>query len=98
MERRRDYRHELRYAVSLQEGRTRRVIDHLETDSVSASGLRFRAGAPHGLKAGDHVEVQLVARVPGRDPGDLLVMATRAVVVRATAAGGALRFEAPLAF
>jgi len=98
MERRTDYRHDLRYALSIQEVRSRRLIDHLETDSVSASGLSFRAGAAHGLRAGDRVEVQLVARAPGRDPSDALVMATRAIVVRATVAGGALRFEAPLAF
>jgi hypothetical protein len=99
MERRRDYRHGLEYALSLKCPRTRRVLDHLTTEDVSASGLRFRSAGPHGLVVGDHLEVQLVAHLPDRPAdGARLVMATRAVVVRAGEQYGALRFEAPLAY
>jgi hypothetical protein len=99
MERRRDYRQELEYALSLKCPRTRRVLDGLSTEDVSASGLRFRSGAPHGLSVGDRLELQLVARIPGRKPeDDRLVMATCAVVVRVEEHEGALRFEAPLAY
>lgn len=98
MERRRDYRHRLRYPVSFKLRCRERVLDGLESLDVSASGLRFRARSDHGLADGDRVEVQLVARVKGRSDEDALVMATDAVVVRTGGREGAIRFENPLAY
>jgi len=98
MERRRDYRHAVRYRVSLRCARTKRVIADITTDDVSASGLMVSAHAPHGLEVGDRCEVQLFARVLGPGAEDTLVMATDAVVVRSDDVTAALRFEAPLAY
>ena len=99
MERRGDYRHGLRYSLSLRCSRTRRVLQDLATEDISASGLRLRADHSHGLSAGDRLEVQLFARVAtGRKGEDLLVMATDAIVVRADGRHAALRFEAPLTY
>jgi hypothetical protein len=98
MERRRDPRLDLRYTLSLKLPVTRQVLSRLATEDISASGLRLRADLPHGLHAGDQLEVQLYAPVPGRDGEDHLVMATDAVVVRAGQRHAALRFHAPLAY
>ena len=99
MERRRDSRHGLRCLFSLRCGTTRRVWDGLETQDVSASGLRFVAHRPHGLHAGDRIEVRLHAPV-GRPLAwtEVLVLATDAVVLRAGECEAALRFERPLAW
>ncbi|MHC4548149.1 MAG: PilZ domain-containing protein [Planctomycetota bacterium] len=98
MERRRDFRHGFRYMLSLKCRRTQRVMHDLVTKDVSASGLSLRADLPHGLEAGDRLEVQLFARVPTDDGTDTLVMATDAVVVRTGHRTAALRFEAPLLY
>ena len=98
MERRKDYRHALRYNVSMKCPRTKRVLDDVATEDVSASGMRFRAGVPHGLKVGDIIEVQLVAQVAGRAADDTLTMATRGTIVWLRDREGAIRFDAPLAY
>ena len=98
MERRRDYRHAFRYRLSLRCARTKRVISDISTEDVSASGLSLHAHTPHGLVVGDKCEIQLFARVLGRNNEDTLVMATDAVVVRSDDTTAALRFEAPLAY
>ena len=98
MERRKDYRHDLNYLVSIRCPRSRKVLDGLTTDEVSASGLTFSSHVPHGLDVGDRVEIQMIANVDGEVCNDMLVMATRATVVRADDQHGALRFEAPLAY
>ena len=98
MDRRIDFRHGLRYTLSLKCARTKQVMHGLATEDVSASGLRLRADEPHGLEAGDRLEVQLFARVKGQDGDDLLVMAANAVVVRAEDRHAAVRFNAPLAY
>jgi len=99
MERRRDARHALRCLFSLHCRRTRRVWDGLETRDVSASGLRFSGNRPHGLRAGDRIEVRLHAPV-GRPLAwtEVLVLATDARVLRAGECDAALRFERPLAW
>ena len=99
MERRRDYRHPLRYSISLKCRETDRVLDMAATCDVSASGLRFEADEPHGLKEGDHLEVRLRADVGELTQlGEVLELATDAVVVRAEQTSAALRFDAPLAY
>ena len=98
MDRRNDYRHGLRYSLSLKCPRTNRVISEIATENISASGLRMRADTPLGFSAGDRLEVQLYARVKGQSGNDLLVMATDAVVVRTDGRNTALRFEAPLSY
>ena len=98
MERRRDYRHPLRCALSLKCPQTRRVIDDLHTSDVSASGLSFEATVPHGLLAGERLEIQLVAPGEGQARADAMVMATHGVVVRSSLFAAALEFEAPLAY
>ena len=98
MERRKDHRHSLSYTVSIKCPRTKRVLDGLETDRVSASGLSFRSTVPHGLNEGDVVELQLIADVRGQTRDDLLVLATQATVVRVVEMHGAVEFKAPLAF
>jgi hypothetical protein len=98
MERRKDYRHSVRYRLSLKCRRSLRVIADIMTEEVSASGLRLRADLPHGLKVGDRCEVQLFARVLGTNNDDTLIMATDAVVVRSGDVTAVLRFEAPLAY
>jgi hypothetical protein len=98
MERRRDYRHTFRYRMSLRCRRTRRVIPDVVTEDVSASGLRMRADAPHGLQVGDRCEIQLFARVMGNNSEDTLVMATDATVIRSDDISASLRFEAPLVY
>jgi len=98
MERRRDPRHGFQYVLTLRCPRTRRLWADLVTRDVSASGIRVRADAPHGLRAGDLLEVQLVGAVPAGDGGETLVMAADATVVRAGKRSAALRFETPLAY
>jgi hypothetical protein len=99
MERRRDYRHPLRYSLSLKCRETHRVLDMAATCDVSASGLRFEADEPHGLSAGDRLEVRLRADVSELTQlGEVLELATDAVVVRAEQTSAALRFDAPLAY
>ena len=98
MERRRDYRHTVRYRLSLRCARTHRVIADVTTEDVSASGLSLESHTPHGLLPGDRCEVQLFARVLGPGSEDTLVMATDAVVLRSDDTSAALRFEAPLAY
>jgi len=98
MERRRDYRHELTYALSLKCPRSRRILDGLATHDVSASGLSFVSDVPHGLGKGDRLEIQLFARVAGQVHENLLRMATDGVIVRATDVAGAVEFHAPLAY
>ncbi len=98
MERRKDHRHSLSYTVSIKCPRTQRVLDGLETERISASGLSFRSTVPHGLNEGDLVELQLIADVSGQMRDDVLVMATQATVVRVNRMRGAVEFEAPLAF
>ena len=97
MERRKDYRHDLSYTVSIKCPRSKRVLDGLETEKVSASGLSFVSPVPHLLSEGDRVEIQLIAAVGGRMSDDLLVMATQATVVRVNDMHCAVEFEAPLA-
>ena len=88
MERRRDYRHPLRYSLSLKCRETHRVLDMAATCDVSASGLRFEAD-----------EVRLRADVSELTQlGEVLELATDAVVVRAEQTSAALRFDAPLAY
>ena len=99
MERRRDYRHPLRYSLSLKCRATERVLDMAATCDVSASGLRFEADEPHGLKEGDRLEVRLRADVGElTQPGEILELATDAVVVRADGNAAALHFDAPLTY
>ena len=98
MERRKDHRHSLSYTVSIKCPRTQHVLDGLETEKISASGLSFRSRVPHGLNKGDLVELQLIADLAGKTRDDLLVLATQATVVRVNRMGGALQFEAPLAY
>ena len=98
MERRRDYRHAVRYRLSVRCARTHRVIADITTEDVSASGLSLLAHSPHGLLVGDRCEVQLFARVAAPGSEDTLMMATDAVVVRSDDTSAALRFEAPLAY
>jgi len=98
MERRRDFRHGIRYRLSVKCLQTRRVVSDLATADVSASGLSLTADAPHGLREGDRLEVRLFARIRGALNDDTLVMATDAVVIRSAETTAALRFEAPLAY
>ena len=98
MERRKDYRHDLTYSVSIKCPRTQRTLDGVATDRVSASGLSFVASEPHGFREGDLVELQIVANVEGQTSDDLLVMATQATIIRKDALRGAVKFEAPLAY
>ena len=98
MERRTDYRHGKQYRLTLRCARTRRVIDDLMTEDVSASGLRLVSDGAHDLERGDHIEIRLHAPVRGCDTVDTLVMATDAVVVRTSEAIVALSFNAPLAY
>jgi hypothetical protein len=98
MERRKDYRHQANYLVSIKCPRTRRVVDGVVTERVSASGLSFAADGPHGFRTGDKVELQLVANVRGHAFDDVLVMATTGTVLRADEKKGALRFDGPLAY
>ena len=63
------------------------------------AGLRFEADEPHGLSAGDRLEVRLRADVSELTQlGEVLELATDAVVVRAEQTSAALRFDAPLAY
>lgn len=99
MERRRDYRHPLRYSLSLKCRESHRVLDLAATCDVSASGLCFETDSPHGLEPGDRIEVRLRADVSEMSQlGEVLELATDAVVVRAEPTSAALQFEAPLAY
>jgi len=98
MERREDFRHGKQYRLTLKCARTRRVIDDLVTEDVSASGLRLVSDVPHDLEQGDLIEIRLYARVSARESFDTLVMATDAKVVRASQVTAALSFNAPLAY
>lgn len=98
MERRRDFRHRLRYSLSLKCVQSRRVLGGLYTEDVSASGLSFRCDEPHGLRLGERVEVQLVARVVGAVREDHLILGARGSLSRAEGCDGAVRFDSPLAF
>lgn len=98
MERRKDYRHDLTYSVSIKCPRTQRTLDGLETERVSASGLSFVAAEPHGFCEGDLVELQIVANVKGHTTDDVLVMATLGTLVRKDELRGAVKFSAPLAY
>ena len=98
MERRKDYRHGFRYMVSLKCRRTQRLVHDINTEDVSASGLSFIADDPHGFHPGDRLEVQLFARIPNARGGDLMVMASDAVVVRAEGKTAALQFDGPLVY
>jgi hypothetical protein len=66
MERRKDYRHGLRYELTLTEERDRRVLVDLVTTDVSASGLRFRAPEPHDYPVGTRFEVRMLAELQDR--------------------------------
>ena len=98
MERRKDYRHDLTYSVSIKCPRTQRTAAGLETERVSASGLSFVAAEPHGFCEGDLVELRIVANVDGQVSDDLLVMATQGTVVRKDELRGAVKFAAPLTY
>jgi hypothetical protein len=101
MERRRDSRHELAYAVSLKCLESRRVIDGAWSETVSASGMLVRTEEPHTLRCGDRLEVRVYATIPGGTGGafsDTMALATDAVVVRRSLDSAALRFDAPLAY
>ena len=98
MERRRDYRHRVRYRVSVQCKRTNRVLTGLACENVSASGVRVVSDAPHGFSVGDRTEVQIVAEYPSHEGGDALVMATQATIVRASRVTASFAFAAPLAY
>ena len=78
--------------------KSRRLLDGLATEKVSASGLSFTSDVPHGLTEGERVEIRMVANVVGLARNDTLVLATQATVVRTGAQCGAIRFEAPLAY
>ena len=98
MERRRDYRFAESYPLSLKCPRTRRIIGELSTKNISASGLYFESRIPLRLESGSRYELHVVARVPGQANEDVLVMATRGVVVRSSGRSAALSFDAPLAY
>jgi hypothetical protein len=100
MERRRDSRHELAYAVSLKCLQTRRVIDGAWSETVSASGMLVRTEEPHTLRCGDRLEVRVYATLPGGTGGafETMALATDAVVVRRSLDTAALVFDAPLAY
>jgi hypothetical protein len=98
MERRLDYRHGLRYQLAIAARKGRRVLADLETHDVSASGLSFAGPAPHGLAVGDRFEVRLLAETGDRASDASIVMRTQATLIRATKAGGAVRFDEPLQY
>jgi uncharacterized Fe-S cluster-containing radical SAM superfamily enzyme len=78
--------------------RSGRVVDDVATYDISASGLSFTALVPHSFEVGDRIEVQLVADVPGRAAGDMLILATRGRMVRRSDREGAVAFDVPLAY
>ena len=98
MERRKDYRHRLRYCLSLKCPRSEEVRSGLWTDNVSASGLFYRSTEEDPPKEGSALEVRLVAWPESPNEREVLVLGTRAEVIRNEEDGVALRFDAPLAF
>ena len=98
MERRADYRHYLRYRLTLKCPRTSRIIDDLVTEDVSASGLSLVADNPHDLVRGDRLGIRLHAQISGTASVDTLVMATDGQVIRVAGLSAALSFRAPLAY
>ena len=100
MERRRDYRHVLAYTVSLKCPHTRRIIDRAWTEDVSASGVRIRTEQPHELQRGDRLELRLFAPISGlvASFGDMITLATDAVVTRCDVTTASMLFQAPLVY
>ena len=100
MERRRDYRHVLAYTVSLKCPHSRRVIDRAWTEDVSASGVRIRTEIPHEFQLGDQLELRLFAPISGAVAsfGDVLTLATDAVVTRCDVTTASMSFKAPFAY
>ena len=98
MERRKDYRHRLKYCLSLKCPRSEEVRSGLWTDNVSASGLYYRFTDENLPEKGSALEVRLVAWPESPNEREVLVLGTRAEVIRIDQMGVALCFDAPLAF
>jgi len=98
MERRRDYRHRLRYPLRVARAAGTGILEHVRTLDVSASGLRLHAPRPHGLERGEEVVVELRADLPGPGVGGSLHMATDGIVVRTGRRTAAVRFHGPLRY
>ena len=98
MERRIDYRHGLRYELTLTDPQRRTLPQVMITENVSASGLRFTTTEPHDLVVGSRFEVRMVAPVIGKSKSDSMVLSTDATLVRAEERSGAVVFDRPLAY
>ena len=98
MERRTDYRHGLRYELTLTDPQRQTLPQLMITENVSASGLRFTSTEPHGLAVGSRFEVRMVAPVIGKAKCDSMVLSTDATLVRVDERAGAVVFDRPLAY
>jgi len=98
MERRKDYRIDRRYELTLTDPRAGQVWSDLVTADVSATGLAFRSGAPHRLRTGERFDVRLLAVVEGRAEPHSMVLSTRATLIRSGERDGAMAFDEPLRY
>ncbi len=98
MERRIDYRHGLRYELTLTDPQRRTLPQVMVTENVSASGLRFTTAEPHDLVVGSRFEVRMVASAVGRGKSEPMVLSTDATLVRVAEREGAVVFDRPLAY
>ena len=98
MERRTDYRHGLRYELTLTDPQRRTLPQLMVTEDVSASGLRFTTTEPHDLVVGSRFEVRMVASTIGRAESEPMVLSTDATLVRIGERDGAVVFDRPLAY
>ncbi|MEE8104937.1 MAG: PilZ domain-containing protein [Planctomycetota bacterium] len=96
MDRRRDFRHALRYCLSLTPA-GKNQVHRGWTENVSASGL-FCRSVSVSLRQGDEVDVQLTVRPTEPDHSELLQLSARGAVTRAKGTGIAVHFEHPLEF
>jgi len=96
MDRRRDFRHALRYRFSLTPAGQSEAHSGW-TENVSASGLYGRS-LSDSLRQGDDVNVQLTVEPTESNHSELLQLSARAAVIRTNADGVAVRFEHPLEF
>ena len=94
MDRRRDFRHALRYCISLTPA-GKKQVHRGWTENVSASGLYCRS-VSISLRQGDEVDVQLTVKPTEPNQSGSLQLSTRGAVTRAKGTGLAIRFKQPL--